>query len=83
MTCTVMPVGVFTLFQDIRTAAIRTLTALVHMECSPRYFEQSNLRNIKKFLKHNIKKSMRGREMCSSCSICVKKTLTSLIGHLS
>lgn len=23
--------------QEIRTAAIRTLTALVHMECSPRY----------------------------------------------
>ena len=30
------------LLQEIRTAAIRTLTALVHMECSPRYFAQSN-----------------------------------------
>ena len=30
--------SVILFLQEIKTAAIRTLTALVHMECSPRYF---------------------------------------------
>lgn len=71
-----MPVYMLTFFQDIRTAAIRTLTALVHMECSPRYFEHSNLKHVKKFLKH-IKKSARVMEICYVCSMCVRESLKS------
>ena len=58
-----------TFFQEIRTAAIRTLTALVHMECSPRYFEHSNLKHIKRFLQR-VNKSARVMEICSMCSMC-------------
>lgn len=74
-----MSICVLTFFQEIRTAAIRTLTALVHMECSPRYFEHSSLKHIKKFLK----KSVRVMEICSICSICVRKSLNSLMGYIS
>ena len=40
--------------QDIRTAAIRTLTALVHMECSPRYWWKEMKKNKHFYWWHHI-----------------------------